>query len=530
MFGTYLRRELLNRRKQTIIIAIGMALAIALVIVVNAVSAGVKDAQTHVLQSVYGVGTDVTITQPVTTAGAQTGTGGQNAQDGPGRFDFGSGAGTESGSGSRTVHTSRLEVDRGTQTLAASALTKTKTVSGVASAAAVLSLTNSTFDGTLPNFQQFRGGGQGGGQGGGTTSGSTPAPTGGADGAGGSSFTVDSFTVMGINPGADAVGPLSAATLSKGRTLTSKDTGKDVAVLDSSYAKKQTLSVGDTTTIGAKTFTVVGIVKPTGSDSTTASNAYIPLDVAQSLSGEAGKVTSIYVTAKSASDVGTLKTALEKALPKATVSTQADLASSVSGSLGTASELIANLGTWLSLIVLAAAFLIAILFTVSGVTRRTREFGTLKAIGWTNRRIVGQVAGESVVQGLIGGVIGVAIGLVGVLVINLVSPTLSGSTSKGGFADAAGRLGRLATSGARSGTGAESGFGGGGAGGFGGRGFGAAAQTAASSVDVALNAPITVWIILIAVGLAVLGGLLAGAIGGWRASRLRPAEALRSVA
>jgi ABC-type antimicrobial peptide transport system permease subunit len=35
---------------------------------------------------------------------------------------------------------------------------------------------------------------------------------------------------------------------------------------------------------------------------------------------------------------------------------------------------------------------------------------------------------------------------------------------------------------------------------------------------------------LIAVGLAVLGGLLAGAIGGWRASRLRPAEALRSVA
>jgi ABC-type antimicrobial peptide transport system permease subunit len=45
-----------------------------------------------------------------------------------------------------------------------------------------------------------------------------------------------------------------------------------------------------------------------------------------------------------------------------------------------------------------------------------------------------------------------------------------------------------------------------------------------------LHAPITVTIILIAVGLAILGGLLAGAIGGWRAARLRPAEALRSVA
>jgi putative ABC transport system permease protein len=31
------------------------------------------------------------------------------------------------------------------------------------------------------------------------------------------------------------------------------------------------------------------------------------------------------------------------------------------------------------------------------------------------------------------------------------------------------------------------------------------------------------------VGLAVTGGLIAGAMGGWRASRMRPADALRSV-
>ena len=34
---------------------------------------------------------------------------------------------------------------------------------------------------------------------------------------------------------------------------------------------------------------------------------------------------------------------------------------------------------------------------------------------------------------------------------------------------------------------------------------------------------------LIGVGFAVLGGLLAGAVGGWRAARLAPAEALRNV-
>ncbi|MFW8746004.1 hypothetical protein, partial [Mesorhizobium japonicum] len=62
MFFTYLRRELGGRKRQTIIVASGMALAIALVIVVSAVSAGVKNAQAATLASVYGVGTDITVT------------------------------------------------------------------------------------------------------------------------------------------------------------------------------------------------------------------------------------------------------------------------------------------------------------------------------------------------------------------------------------------------------------------------------------------------------------------------------------
>lgn len=518
MFATYLRRELVNRRKQTIIIAVGMALAIALVIIVNSVSAGVSNAQAQVLQSVYGVGTDITITQPATAATAA-------GDQGP-RFDFGANSGSKSGSSSRTVDSSRLAIGRGTQTMPASSLKTVTGVHDVSAASAVLSLQNTTFNGTLPNFAQARNDRFGGRNASGST-GSTPAPTGGADGKGGSSFKVDAFSVMGLTPGADAVGPLSATKLAKGRSLGAGDVGKDVVVLDSSYAKGASKVVGDTMTIGGKTFTVVGLIAPTGSDSQTASNAYIPLDVAQTLSGQAGKISAVYVQASSASAIDGLKTSLQTAMPKATISTQADLASSVSGSLGSASQLIANLGSWLSLIVLAAAFLIAILFTISGVTRRTREFGTLKAIGWRNSRIVGQVAGESVVQGLIGGIAGVAIGLIGVLIVNLVSPTLSGSVGSA-TTNAAARFGQGAAGGALPGAVPTAG------GGFGGGAFGGAfrgaRQAAASTTDVVLNAPITVWIILIAVGLAILGGLLAGAIGGWRAARLRPAEALRSVA
>jgi len=499
MFGTYLVRELTNRRKQTIIIALGMALAIALVIVVNAVSAGVKDAQASVLESIYGVGTDVTVSGTIEVPSED-----ELAEGGGGpRFDFGAGAG-ETSDGTTSLSQSRLSAGFGTPTISASTFDSVLAVDNVAAATATLSLTNTTFNGELPDFTQ-----QQPGEGG--------APPAGPDGAGGSSFDVDSFTVEGIAVDGAAVGPLTAVTLSDGRTFDQGDSGENVVILDGTYATTSGLAVGDSVDIGGEQFEVVGIVSSTSSEASTASNTYIPLDTAQSLAGLEDQVSSIYVQASSADAITQLQADLEEALPDATVSTQSDLASSVSGSLSTASSLVSSLGTWLSIIVLAAAFLIAILFTISGVTRRTREFGTLKAIGWSNQRIVGQVAGESLVQGLIGGVIGVAVGLLGILVVNLIGPTLSGSAAAatGGFGGGPGGGGGFPGGGGAPGGGAPAGFG---------------EQAATTATEVVLQAPVTFTVIIIAVALAVLGGLLAGAIGGWRASRLRPAEALRSVA
>jgi ABC-type antimicrobial peptide transport system permease subunit len=497
MFGTYLRRELANRRRQTIVIAIGMALAIALVILVNAAAAGVKAAQGTALQNVYGVGTDITVTKTASTA------------DGGQRFDFGSGAGRTSG-GTQSISRSRLSTARGTTAFSTSAVTKAKATSGVEAATGVLSLTNTTFSGQLPTP----------GQGGGFGSGGT-RPTGGPDGAGGSSFGVNSFTVLGYDVEGATIGPLTAATLTKGRSLTSADAGKDVVVLDQDYATSASKTVGKTITIGGKSFSIVGIVRSTSATGSSASNAYIPLDTAQTLASEKNKVSSVYVETTSANQVDAVKAALQKSLGSSmTVNTQSDLASTVTGSLSTASSLANSLGLWLSVLVLVAAFLIAVLFTVSGVTRRTREFGTLKAIGWSDRRIVGQVAGESFVQGLLGGAIGIVLGLAAILVVDLIHPTLTATAAAtgGGFGFGGGPGG--APGGAP--TAAPGGYGG---------GFGQAArQAAATTSDIVLTLPVSASVIVVAVGLAVLGGLVAGAFGGWRASRLRPAEALRSVA
>jgi len=513
MFLTYLRRELTNRKKQTVIIAVGMALAIALVVIVSSIASGVQSAQSSVLASVYGVGTDITVTKTETPTSSSTGR--------P-SFDFGDqGSSGSSSSGSTDLAQSRLAVSRGTSTLTGANVATVAGTDGVAAATGVLTLENSTFSGQVK--QSDGSSSSDGAAQGGPPSGTGQSSTGqGGGGFGGGSFSVDSFTVTGIPVSGDTVGPLTSTETTKGRTFTTADAGKDVVVLDAAYAESESKAVGDTVSIGGKTFDVIGIVASTGSASTTGSNTYIPLDTAQTLADLSGKVTSVYVSAESSSDVATIKTALQKELSSATVSTESDLASSVSGSLATASTLVSNLGRWLSIVVLAAAFLIAILFTISGVTRRTREFGTLKAIGWSNGRITRQVAGESLVQGLIGGVIGAATGLVGILVVNVIAPTVSASaatSTRTGPGAGGGMPGAAATAAAGSGT-----TGGAPAGGFGGGG-----QTAATT-DVVLHAPVTVEVILLAIGLAVLGGLLAGALGGWRASRLRPAEALRSVA
>ncbi|MFJ6721233.1 ABC transporter permease [Streptomyces sp. NPDC091259] len=495
MFFTYLRRELRRRRKAALVVASGLALGIALVIVVNSVSAGMTRAQGTVLQSLYGLGTDMTVTKAQPPQG-------DGADSGRPRFRFD--AKGDGDAGADTDQSRDLVMPQGFQTLDSATVGKVAGQDGVAQAVGGLSLQVTKVDGQFKRGE-FRRGQNGGGAAG--AAGGKPG-AGGAGGGntvegGGADFSVNSYSVYGADVTQPKLGPLTTSKITSGRAFAAGDKDAAVAVVDSAYAKKNNLSVGSDLTVKTVAFKVVGIATADSGDAT--ANLYVPLHQAQILAETPDKITTVYVQAKDSQDIGSVKQAIQKNVPDTTVTTSADLADTVSGSLSTAASLADTVGTWLSYIVLAAAFLVAGLLTSSAVSRRVREFGTLKALGWKSSRVTLQVAGEALVNGLIGGVLGIGVGLGAAYAITAASPTL---TAK--LAGAAGRAGM------RSGA-------------PGGGGMRAARHSAGKALDVALTAPVSLSVIGMAVALAVAGGLIAGGFGGWRASRLRPADALRRV-
>jgi ABC-type antimicrobial peptide transport system permease subunit len=210
-------------------------------------------------------------------------------------------------------------------------------------------------------------------------------------------------------------------------------------------------------------------------------------------------VNTVYVRAESSDDVSAVASSIESTLDGASVTTAEDLADRVAGTLVDAKNLAGTLGTALMVVGLLSAFLIASLLTLSSVTKRIRELGTLKALGWPQRLVVRQVTGESLIQGLLGGLFGVILGLGGAFLVKSFAPSLEATVGSG------------ASEGPRF---------------IGPFGQGAVEQAA---TEVSLDAPVSITLILGAVALAVLGGLIAGAVGSLRAARLRPADALRHI-
>ncbi|HEX9775463.1 MAG TPA: ABC transporter permease [Actinomycetota bacterium] len=538
---TYIRRELRRRLGRTILTVLGLALGVGLVAAITSVSRGLDQAQDQVLNPLASVGTDLMVTRPVSLGGDA---------DEPARGPFGLDA-TEmrrlaAENAGVTTDLSKLgkpgeEFERDTF-LAASQLTfdaaqadDVRGIDGVEAVGVGLTLSAVHQEGTVPKIQTggetfnfsreftlsdderaqirrcFAQAFEGGPRPGGSQDGAPPAS---AQECAPRSFqfegsfttprelleiqtdiTSGTYTAAGIDLSQPGLGLITQAQIVEGSFFAGG--GAKEVVLSESYAQREEIEVGETFSISGEKFAVAGLAQPPlGGES---ADVYLPLGELQRLSDREGRSSALFVRASDAGSVAAVRAAIEDALPGARVTSAEELAGQISGSLVDAANLADRLGLILSIVLLVAAFLFASLLTLSSVAKRVRELGTLKAIGWRKGLVVRQVVGESLAQGLLGGLLGVALGVGAALAIAAFIPPLDATAQASGDGGFFG-LGRL---------------------------LGGAGETRTETI--ALHAVVDAATIALALGLAVLGGLIAGAVGALRSARLRPADALRQV-
>jgi putative ABC transport system permease protein len=162
--------------------------------------------------------------------------------------------------------------------------------------------------------------------------------------------------------------------------------------------------VGDTLDIDGDVYTIVGLFS-TGQvfgDSA----AMRPLTAVQADERKPGSMTLLFVRTKPGADIEALRSAIEFDSPQlATVKTQSDF-----GRVDRNLQLInaANLGGSILAIVIGAIGVMNT--TLLSFFERTREFGVLRSIGWSRRRVLTLVLGEAFAVSLIGAAAGVALG------------------------------------------------------------------------------------------------------------------------
>ncbi len=496
----YAFAELRRRRGRTILTALGLGVGVALVVAVTALSQGLSDAQDEVLKPLTGVGTDMTVTRPIVVddGDSDQSQGGLFAglsekereqlqeENGGARVGLANlGEPGEKFSNDNFVSSQLSFSSSKEQEIAA--------LDGVASAAGGLTLNAIHVEGTVPE-NAAAGPGQG------------PAP--GAGGGPPNNIDLTNISVSGVDQTQPDLGAITRGQVSEGDYFSSGDARQ--AIVSESYASRQKLELGDDVEIKSRKYEIIGIASPPLGGQ--ASDVYVKLSQLQNASDRKGRVNTVYVRADDTDAVAGVGKSIEATLDGASVTTTQDLADRVGGSLVDAKNLASKLGTALAIVALIASVLIAILLTLSSVAKRTRELGTLKAIGWRQGRVVRQVSGESLMQGALGGVFGAVLGIGAAAIIGALGVTLQASVANAAGGGAGGPGGGP---GGPPGGGLIGGFGQG--------------QIVSGSTDVVLGAPVSFGLVVLAISLAILGGLMAGAVGGMRAARLRPADALRTL-
>ncbi|MBE3144574.1 MAG: FtsX-like permease family protein [Planctomycetes bacterium] len=280
------------------------------------------------------------------------------------------------------------------------------------------------------------------------------------------------------------------SNITEGRNLQVGDSG--VVVLEDVVAHSLGVGVGENVTLSGKNFTVVGV-----NGGTELKAVYLSLEDAQSITNTTGQAWVLDVFVDGVQNLEKVKSKIISEYPelviiveyKQTIDIGLEGIASDTERIQDAQAKMNNLertGMVQIGFIIVAQIVIILFIMLYTVRERTKEIGTLKAMGASNRTILTQFMLEGTLLSLIAGVVSIAIGTVGASTIgNLLLPRLDQygvdiiATDEGGW------------------------------------------------VPVSLSGTVTPQIMLAVLGVAVLLGMLGSLYPAWKASKIQPAEAMR---
>ena len=311
-------------------------------------------------------------------------------------------------------------------------------------------------------------------------------------------FEKNSFlVVLGLDPSSKTGPARLASAVLQGRFLVTGD--HDVAMADATYARSNNLSIGSKVPIAGRAFEVIGFVDTSRIGQVANANLYIMVDDARALAHAAKNVMAVHDFRPTDANIVFIKA------NQAKVESVAQALSSLLGSealissaqsfsevIGQAYGLVDRF-SWL---VGLAGFLVAVagLFrSISSALReRRRDIGVMRAVGWSRRNVASQLISEAISLAAAGAIAGLGLAV-------LVSFALSSMRVSIPVPWELSPTPHFLPGGA-----------------------------VPMAVTISLPARIELLPAALAVGLSVLCGLVVGLWISRRATRIRPAEVLRS--
>jgi putative ABC transport system permease protein len=324
-------------------------------------------------------------------------------------------------------------------------------------------------------------------------------------GPGGRTFTISRplYTISGVYLNASLIDTykILPTNITAGRNLLEGDSG--VLVMSQNLTDYFGVEIGHQVQINAESFTIVGTCDETGAGQAETRMVYMNISDAQRVTDNMGNVSDLDIYAQDTSYVDGIAEAIEVTYSELQITTYKDrliqlqnIETMYEQTLTNAQSTLVQtqtIATQEIIIAVAATSLIILFVMLYTVRERTKEIGTLKAIGFSNWNVMSQFVLEGVSMSLVAAAVGIGIAVIGAPVFtSLLLPSISSSVTLGGRGMPGG-------------------------------------QSFVSSVPVqsTATAPPDLTLMLLMLGVAALLGALGALYPAWRAAKTSPMEALR---